>query len=393
MPQPHFPDWFTYFPADYRWSAAFDLVLGSAPYGGAEIGEMDSVGRVLRERVGDDAAWFDAWIQLADTVFADAAGAESAGRGLTAGDWYLRACSYYQVGERFRLPKDDAARGAFQRSLEAFRRFAALTDRARIEIVEVPYRDGNLPGYLVTTALTPAPAPCVVYFDGLDITKELCFLRGPAELLRRGIACLLVDGPGNGESIRFRGLPLVPDYEHVGSAAIDYLQTRPEVDPARIAVLAISLGGYYASRCAAREPRFAAAVAWGAIWDYQRTWQRRVTRSFQTALSVAGEHIAWVLGVADVPAALETLGAYRLDGVVQDIRCPFLLLHGESDEQVPLEDAEALIAAVGSSDKELRVFAGPRGGATHCQNDSLTLATTAIADWFADRLAVAPPKV
>src|SRR5579875_1269939 len=113
MPQPRFTDWFTYFPGDYRWSAAFDLVLGSAPYGGAEIGEMDSVGRALRDRAGDDTAWFEAWRQLADTVFDDAAGAEAAGRRLTAGDWFLRACSYYQIGERFRLPKDEEALRTF----------------------------------------------------------------------------------------------------------------------------------------------------------------------------------------------------------------------------------------------------------------------------------------
>ena len=45
-------------------------------------------------------------------------------------------------------------------------------------------------------------------FDGLDVTKEICFFFGGVrDLVRRGIACLLVDGPGNGESIRFRPGP------------------------------------------------------------------------------------------------------------------------------------------------------------------------------------------
>lgn len=386
MPAPRFADWFTYFPSDYRWSAALDLVLGSAPYGGAELGEVDAVGRALRRRVGDDDAWFGEWTAMADRVRADADDARAAGHELTAADWYLRACTYYQIGERFRLPKDERALTVYRRSLECFRHFAALTDGPVIEPVEVPYGSASLPAYFVRGRQNPAPAPCVVYFDGLDITKELQFLRGPAELIRRGMSCLLVDGPGNGESIRLRGLPLVADYERAGSAALDYLSARQDTDPGRVAVMAISLGGYYASRCASLEPRFAAAVAWGAIWDYQETWRARIARSFQTSLSVAGEHIAWVLGAADVQEALAALAGYRLDGVVQQMRCPFLLLHGEHDEQVPLRDAQALLGAVGSADKTLRLFAGGRGGATHCQNDALTLGTVAIADWLADRL-------
>ena len=88
---------------------------------------------------------------------------------------------------------------------ECFHRFARLTDRPRIEIVEVPYERGSLPAYFVHAENTDlARTPCVVFFDGLDITKELQYLRGVADLVRRGIACLIVDGPGTGEAIRFR---------------------------------------------------------------------------------------------------------------------------------------------------------------------------------------------
>jgi hypothetical protein len=47
-----------------------------------------------------------------------------------------------------------------------------------------------------------------VFLDGFDITKEIQYFKGIADLAARGIACLIVDGPGNGEAIRFRGLPL-----------------------------------------------------------------------------------------------------------------------------------------------------------------------------------------
>ena len=390
MAVPQFKEWFRYFPDDYRWSAALALVLGSAPYGGAELGEVDAVGRALVGSEGDDRAWFEAWGAMGARLQADAERSERSGYSHSAAAAYLRACSYYQIGERFFLPKTSAALDAYRSSLVCFGRYAALQGDAgpTIERVEIPYGEALLPAYLVQTpgARPATPPPCVVIFDGLDITKELQYCRGVSELTRRGLACLLVDGPGNGEAIRFRGLHLVPEYERAGSAALDFLETRHDVDASRTAVLAISLGGYYTSRCASLEHRFAAAVAWGGIWDYRATWERRIARSFESAMSVAGDHICWVLGCSTLDEALDRLGAFVLDGVVQQMSCPFLLLHGAEDEQIPPADARSLFAAVGSADKTHRVFDRTSGGATHCQTDQLTAATPVIADWLADRL-------
>jgi dipeptidyl aminopeptidase/acylaminoacyl peptidase len=195
-----------------------------------------------------------------------------------------------------------------------------------------------------------------------------------------------MDGPGTGEAIRFRGLPLRHDYEAAGSACLDYLETRPDVDASRVGVMAISLGGYYAPRCAAMEPRFAACIAWGAIWDYHATWKRRIDANFTTSLSVPGHHIAWIFGVATLEEALVKLESYRLDGVVQKMRCPFLITHGGDDEQVPVADAEALYAASGSPDKTLRVFTASEGGAQHCQRDYNSIAIATMFDWLAGKL-------
>ncbi|HVB77192.1 MAG TPA: alpha/beta fold hydrolase [Candidatus Nitrosotalea sp.] len=384
---PRYDDWFAYFPEDYRWSAAMALVLGVASHGASDLGEADHAGRQLRAHLGDDDAWFEVWREEGDRLRARGQQAEGAGHRLTASSCYLRATTYYQIGERFRTPKDQAALDCYRDSLTTFKDFARLTDRPRIESVEVPYLDTSLPAYLVGAELRDGGRPpVVVFFDGLDITKEMCFQRGATELARRGVSVLLVDGPGNGESIRFRGLPLRYDYELAGSAAIDYLQGRDDVDATRVGVMAISLGGYYASRCAALEPRFAAAVAWGAIWDYHQVWKQRIESNFAGSLSVPGHHLQWVLGASSTESALRQLEDFRLDGVVERMRCPFLVLHGEHDEQVPLATAQQLLAASGSPDKTLHVFEAAGGGAQHCQSDQLTTATAFFSDWLADRL-------
>lgn len=383
--------WFRYFsgdrPEDYRWSAAFTLLLGLGHWGGSSMSEMHQVGERLADKVGDDDAWFEEWRRAGDKVRAVADEEDKAGHRLTAAGAYLRACCYYQMAERFRLPKDDLALGVYRESIDCFHRYAERTDAPRIETVEVPFEGGSLPAYFVHAANAGSePGPAMVFFDGLDISKELQFAHGVNELSRRGINCLIVDGPGNGEAIRFRGLPLRYDYDVAGTAAYEYLATRPDVAADRIGVMAISLGGYYAPRCASKEPRFAVCVAWGAIWDYHATWKRRIDAAYQTSLSVAGDHIAWVLGVDTVDEALKKLEPFTHEGIVGDLKCPLLITHGEADAQIPVEDAERLLAAVGSTDKMLRVFTREEGGAQHCQIDYSIRGASFIADWLQSKL-------
>ncbi|MGH8638693.1 MAG: alpha/beta hydrolase family protein [Burkholderiales bacterium] len=379
--------YFMYFPDDYRWSAAVVNMLGSATFGTADIGEVHQIGRLVRDKIGDDDAWFDACVQVGDRVKAFAAERESSDHRISAASAYRRACAIYQMGERFRTPKDERALAAYRTGVECFHRFIDLTTDTTIEKVEVPYEGGSLPGYFVHAKNTQATRnPCVVFFDGLDVTKELQYGRGVEDLVKRGMSCLVMDGPGTGEAIRFRNYYLRHDYEVAGSACVDFLEKRADVDAKRIAVMAISLGGYYAPRCASMEPRFAACVAWGAIWDYHATWKRRIEASFKASMSVPGHHIMWILGVDSVEEALERLEPFRLDGVVQKMRCPLLITHGADDEQVPLADAQALHKASGSPDKTLRVFTAEEGGAQHCQRDYLSLGAATMYDWLEDKL-------
>ncbi|MGH8702775.1 MAG: hypothetical protein ACREVR_16870, partial [Burkholderiales bacterium] len=63
------PAYFMYFPGNYRWSAAFINMIGSIAYGGAEMGELHKIGRMLRDKgPEDDEAWFRACVKVADGV-------------------------------------------------------------------------------------------------------------------------------------------------------------------------------------------------------------------------------------------------------------------------------------------------------------------------------------
>ena len=383
---------FLYFPDNYRWSMGLLICLSAAPWMGIEIDEVHRVGRALTDRVGDDHAWFEEWTRMGERIEARGRAARETGHNLTAASCFMRASRYYQTGERFIHPRSQHSMEVYTRSVQIFQDAAALIRHPRIEPVEVPYEGTSLPALLVhpdPAAAGSKPAPCMVFFDGFDVTKELQYGYGVPDLAARGVDCLIVDGPGNGESVRYRNLPLIAETERYGTAAYEYLAGRSEFDAKRIGVMALSLGGYYAPRAAALEPRFACCVAWGAQWDYHAIWAKRLDELASgrvLSLSVPPEHLQWVLGVSSNEAALKKLEAFRLDGIVQKMKCPFLLLHGAGDEQIPLALAEKCFAAVGSKEKTLKVFQREEGGFHHCQVDNVTLGVHTMWDWIEDVL-------
>ena len=378
---------FVYFPENYRWSHGLLIGLNMAPWGGAEIGEVNRIGLKLKNCIGDDDSWFREWSREARTV--ENQGRERIAQGYTiSGAQYLRrASAYYHVGERFLQPKSKVGLDAYARGVSSFRDATKYVNRPRIEHVEIPYNDTSLPAIYVHAEPVngSGKVPAVVFFDGLDVTKEIQYFKGVPDLIARGIACLIVDGPGNGESIRFRRLYLRHDTEHYATPVYEYLASRPEVDPKRIGIMAISLGGYYAPRAAAFEQRYACCLAWGAQWDYQKIWSDRFDRLANAdtpSLSVAAQHISWVLNASSQDDALKRLEPFKLDGVVQKITCPFLMLHGEGDEQIPLSEAQKCFDAVGSTQKTMKIFTREEGGYHHCQIDNQSICSAYMWDWL-----------
>ncbi len=381
------PYFFMYFPDNYRWSAEMLAILSRSPYGCTVIAEADRCVRQLRAHVGDDEKWFEVWRDSGDRLYKSARAEEEKRHRLTAAGTFLRACAHYQHGEHFRQPKDEASLTVYRQSIDCFRRYAELIDRPRIELVDVPFKGGAFPAIYVHAENTSAKRnPAIVRFPGFDTQKELQFLRGITDITRRGMSVLIVDGPGQGEALRFRGLHLHHEFEIAGSAAIDYLETRDDVDKDRIGVVALSLGGYFAPRCAAFDKRYKACVAWGAIWDYYATWEKRIKALKEASLPVPADHLLWVTGTETFEEALSKLQGFRLDGVAQKVECAFLLTHGTEDAQVPMADAQKLFDSIGSKDKTFRVFDAEEGGAQHCQRDYLTLVSTFIADWLEEKL-------
>lgn len=172
------------------------------------------------------------------------------------------------------------------------------------------------------------------------------------------------------------------------AAAVDYLETRRDVDRNRIGVMALSMGGYYAPRCAAFEKRFKLCVAWGAHFDYHAVWVRRRANleAGGAVASAPGHQLTWVLGAKDFEDAMEKAKKFTLEGVAQQITCPIFICHGANDSIVPVEMAYRLYEAVGSKEKELKIFTAEETGSEHCMGDNRQYGVPIIADWIADHL-------
>ena len=380
-------NWIDSFPDNYQWSNATSITKGMAPYGAVALGEIDQVVQRLHARAAEPNAWWEEWTAMAARCEETADRAAAEARDATAGNYYLRAGMYYYTGERM-VPPGEQKLGIYRKSLRCAHE-GLKRRHPNVEFVDVPYENTALAAYFIKSPRAAARAPTIVLFDGLDNCKEMSVLFAGVELAFRGFHTLAIDGPGQGESMRLRNIFSRYDYEVAGTAAYEFVAKRGDVDPNRVGIMAYSLGGYYAPRVAAYEKRYRACVAWGALYDYHATWvKRREAMKSAPSHSMAASHfqLPWVMGVADMDAAMDKIRDYTLEGVAQRIECPTLVCHGANDRLSTLHVAQQLYDAIGARDKTLKVFSEEDGGAEHCQADNRQVGTDYIADWLAARL-------
>ena len=377
---------FSYFP-NYVWNLSLAIAMES----GGKIGEIVDMCAPIKDAAGrgedtGTAEFMAEWVKMADKLAGLAAEDEARGRLFAAGDKLKRAALYYQTAERMQGHGHPGRDETYRKALDSFARGTRFAgDDA--ERVEIPYEGGTLSA-LWTRAPGEGAKPAVVYCNGLDSTKELLWFSWlPQALAKRGISTLCVDQPGTGEALRLQGLPATPESERWASKWVDWLETRPEVDAARIGMTGISLGGHYAPRAVAFEPRFASGACWGANHDWAEVQQKRLRREGENPVPHYWGHVMWVFGASDMDDFHRKTAGMKLDGVMERIRVPFLVTHGEEDRQIGVEYAHrSFDQLVNSPRRELKLFTPREGGVEHVGADNMSFGREYIADWFADTL-------
>lgn len=380
---------FRYFPTNYVWNLSVDLAIEM----GARIGEIEEMCAPLHEAAkAPDAAGTQAfretWVRMADKLCTLADEDKARGRMLSAGEKLGRAASYLITAERLQAHDAPGRLALYRRELELFAEGVRLSGD-NCERVEIPYEGKHLSALYVRAEGVQGRAPILVQLNGLDSTKEMKYRVGlPAWLAKRGVSSLVVDQPGSGEALRLHGMTARHDCEHWASRIVDWLETRDDVDPRRIGCEGVSLGGYYCPRAVAMEPRFAAGVCWGANHDWRDVQKKRLQREGDFPVPHYWAHVCWVWGAKDIADFMRIAEDVHLDGVVEKIRVPFLVTHGEKDSQIPLKWAQRTHdQLVNSPRRELKVFTEREGGVQHASFDNSINAGHYIADWVAEVLS------
>ncbi|HHC2875586.1 TPA: alpha/beta hydrolase family protein [Klebsiella pneumoniae] len=379
---------FRYFPKNYVWNLSVDLSIEM----GARIGEIEEMcAPLLAASEHPDAegtrAFRETWSRMADKLCALAGEDEARGRRLSAGEKYLRPANYYLTCERLQAHGAPDRDALYRRFLDVFATGLHHT-HANCQRVTIPYEGKTLSALYVRAEGVTGRAPLLVQVNGLDSTKEMKYLVGlPQWLAQRGVSSLVVDQPGTGEALRLHDMKARYDSEHWASRIVDWLEQHPEVDAGRIGMEGVSLGGYYCPRAVAFEPRFACGVVWGANHDWREVQQRRREREGDFPVPHYWQHVRWVWGGEDIDAFMRLAENVHLDGVLDRIRVPFLVTHGEKDSQIPVKWAQRTYdQLVNSPRRELKIFTDREGGVQHSSFDNSINAGHYIADWVAETL-------
>ena len=317
-------------------------------------------------RIGRWDDWCREWGRTARHYEQLAETAEAAGRTVTAGEAWRRAALCWHWGKFVFTDHPEEQRAAHERTVACFRRGTG-TLSPPAEPVRVPYAGSTLAAYL---RVPPGPPPpIVIMIPGLDSVKEE--LQATAEhMLRRGLAVIAIDGPGQGEAEY--EFPIEPAYERVVTAVADYLKGRDDVDPDRIGVFGVSLGGYYAARSAAYEPRVRAAVELAGPYRFDLDWDMLPAQTRTTF-----QHRS---GAASPAEARERAAALTLEDAAARITCPLLVAHGGRDRLIPAYHAERLAREAPGAE----LLMDPDG--SHGLTNHAFESRAAMADWLAGHL-------
>ena len=348
-------------------SAEFTRLLTAAQDGGATLAECLMIARQLKS--GDEQSWHRAWKTLADITRQRAEAAFAAGHRATAQRNWLRAMNYYGAAG---MPLDlaDDRRWITVLAMQDCARRHIATRTPAGEIVSIPWVGGHaLQGYFLPVTSSGAPAPTVICIGEPGHRKEEFLFKLAPHARERGLSMLALDLLGERRDDFIDQLLHRRDLEGAIGSVMDFLETRTDVDFDRVAIVADGWASSFVARAVVQEPRLAAAVCDGGLWDLQE-------RSFFASRFARSE-----LSIVPVPHA--PLMASSAD-------CPVLITLGE-DGWLKADRARQIVAKSrpGSSDVLLKVFSASETGAAQAHADNPTLANEYIFDWLETQLGVA----
>ena len=336
----------------------------------------------IRQRITKLADASPAFEAVARRREAKAQSTEQAGDLVTARENYFMASIHWAAAQWPIDENNEQNRFSNQRKRECYTRYGRLADHP-VEPAWVPLPGGKaLPAWFhLPPGYRGGRIPAVVSIPGMDSFKEMGVAMYGDRWLSRGMAVLAVDGPGQYEcpllDIHFS----MPAWMATGTAVVDWLTARREIDPARIGISGNSFGSFFSTIAAAHEPRLR-AVAVASVCH-----EPGFHTIFEEASPTFKMRFMFMSGITDEATFDEFRKGMTWEGHAEMIRAPYLCLAGEFDELSPLEHTERLMAAL-RGPKRLVVYQDSRHAVGNVPAANLgPFPPILAADWMAATLS------
>jgi dienelactone hydrolase len=333
--------------------------------------DPDIRGVARRVKMFNLESWHTEWMGVAQKNEELAGDFEKDNRKVTAHEFYLRAADFYRRAVVY-MPEDDPRMLPTYKKLEQTFEKAWSLVTPTFERVKIPYEGHMLAALFFPGRGKPGMRLPVVYnYGGADGILWRGEDGGAGQYVRRGMSFIDVDGPGHGGMLREKKLYAPPDSERVAKAVIDYLVTRPDVDPNRIGLHGSSMGGYSGPRSATAEKRIKAVAVWSGAYDL-------VNDIFDYYPPIQ-DRLRWLMGAKNLKEAREKIHEFTLEGRADRIECPLLVGYSHDDRVMDPRGALKLYEnAANSPDRSMIDGVG--------HGEKRFDRRTYIADWFMKRL-------
>jgi len=379
----------------------FIRTAGYAYSGGADLGESIATAKSIKD--GDINSWYQQWLKTGDRIYNLAQKMQTHHHITSAREAYLRASNYYRTAGFYMdaVHNRDKSINVYKKSKESF--LKSIADLTLVTPIKIPYEGTTLPGYSIHSSLENAPV--LIIQTGFDGTAEELYLEAGLAAARRGYNVILFEGPGQGSVLRQQHLPFRYDWEKVVTPVVDYVMTLENVDKNKIALMGISMGGYFAPRAAAFDKRIKALIANPGLYDFAENTYRHLPPALVELLKTNPEefnkqitsltqkdstaswffdHALWVFNVKTPAEVMQHIAPYTLKDVASKIQCPTLIVASDEDDfDKNSYQAKKLFAAI-KAPKTLLKFTPEETAQAHCQMGAIAISNEKILDWLDD---------
>lgn len=336
--------------------------------GGLDIGQIYYIAAKITD--DDPESWVKAFSEQGDMLVEQADSWKKRGGSgwiKSAGETRLKAFSCYRFAWQYATPgeKFDSLYAKHQVA------FAEAMKELKLpaKFFKVPYGGKSLPGVFFPSADKNAPVAIMV--GGGDTCFEDLYFSCGRGWYDRGYSVALVDLPGQGNTW-VDGLHFEAETEKPLGAIIDLLIKDFGAKPGRMALLGTSLGGYFAIRAAAYEPRLATSMAStplnGRLIPAIQAKIGRKQVVEETGSKAEARNSAVLLLKAGVASNEENqikFGTFSVDPSI--VTMPFLSILGTGEGMAMAMMTHDWHDNIRSTQKRLVILDKPTGADSHCQ--------------------------